>query len=525
MVEEKVGGPYNTWLVNKIEDTPWKDVDIVVNSNIAYFLKLHEVELPGIISFTEKIIGEGKYESLYYSPIQIIYFIARWYRGLHSNTLKEQIIKLQGEDGLWGDMLTTAIAVTSLARLGASEETYSKALSALTSLCDDIPEDAWQPLPFYIEGIPDGKPLYAGSSALTAALCFEALKAHENSQNHHKNTGTSNEEKKLHASIVEKVTSELSFFPGDLSQKLEEIIQKITQTKNGSDITLLPYRFASSTKFSSKMKDSFLHELGEANLHGWLAYKIFDDMLDNEGDPKFIPVANVSARKVAEIYERKLSSHYHLFEKMMDAMEKANAWERMFTYFPEESFLGEKAELPDYNSYEVLAGKSLPHCLGAVAVLVHPKNKMSKVALDKEISSVVHFFHHYIIARQLNDDAHDWWSDMKRGFVNSSGTLVLDTFRKQQKKGLIPIKRRLADYEKDLSAIFWKEEVVNVAEAIHKHINLAKKSLEEMTCLTDHTYLLSMLEPIQKATDQALDQRQKTLEFLEEYHKKKKRMR
>jgi len=40
-VEKNEGGPYKTWLVSK-KTSGWDDVDIVVNSNIAYFLWLQE---------------------------------------------------------------------------------------------------------------------------------------------------------------------------------------------------------------------------------------------------------------------------------------------------------------------------------------------------------------------------------------------------------------------------------------------------------------------------------------------------
>ncbi len=68
-VEEKEGGPYRTWLVSQDADKIWKDIDLAVNSNIAYFLLLQDISLPNIDILIESAIETKNYTSPYYPSI------------------------------------------------------------------------------------------------------------------------------------------------------------------------------------------------------------------------------------------------------------------------------------------------------------------------------------------------------------------------------------------------------------------------------------------------------------------------
>ena len=89
-LEIQEGGPYKTWITQRDVDPIWQDVDVAVNSNIAYFLSLQDIELPNITGLIEQVISRKKYESPYYpTPYPIIYFISRWYTG----SKKKQLTK------------------------------------------------------------------------------------------------------------------------------------------------------------------------------------------------------------------------------------------------------------------------------------------------------------------------------------------------------------------------------------------------------------------------------------------------
>lgn len=504
LAEEKPGGPYNTWLVGDRKNPQWTDYDIVVNSNIAYFLKLQDIRLPNLVEQAELAISKGIYQSLYYSPLHVMYFIARWYEGSLIKKLEEDILKLQRNDGDWGSLLENAIAVSSLIRIGANKKYYEGAVHKMISASGG----PWQALPFYIESIKKDS-LYAKSSALTAALCLEALglSIAEKTQTQ-LSCGT---KRGIHERIKLKVLANISLLPEKSMLYAEKIIDTMTSTKSGRHITLLPFEFAENLTFFMNIRKDFLETLGVANLHGWLSYKIYDDIMDNDRIPGLLPVANMCARKVYEIY-------YDAFEKqdeyidIMNSMEAANALEHTISYFPNEEFMYDDTSLPDYKNYSILAEKSLPHCLGPLAILACKESGLTKSAVQNDSAATIEFFKNYIIARQLNDDAHDWLKDLKKGFVNPASTKILKRMKRCGQK--------IIDCEHELNSIFWNSVILEIAEEIFFHIEKARLQAYAITSLKDTSYLLSILEPIRSATEKALSERKRTLEFLKSYGSK-----
>src|SRR5690606_33230583 len=76
--EKQPGGPYKTWLVEPSDDIVWQDIDVAVNANIMYFMRLQGVTLPGLDKLIEQAIDNGDLYSPYYPAMQpIAYYMAR----------------------------------------------------------------------------------------------------------------------------------------------------------------------------------------------------------------------------------------------------------------------------------------------------------------------------------------------------------------------------------------------------------------------------------------------------------------
>ena len=78
IAEEKEGGPYNMWLTPRnprATGEKWHDIDLVVNSNVAFFLYLNNITLPKLNAFIEKSVDENDYEFPYNTIYPCIYFI------------------------------------------------------------------------------------------------------------------------------------------------------------------------------------------------------------------------------------------------------------------------------------------------------------------------------------------------------------------------------------------------------------------------------------------------------------------
>ncbi len=516
LAEDRVGGPYHTWIIDRKKDGRWHDVDIVVNANIATFLKTQNVRLPRLVSFADACIKEGKFNSKYYTPLAAAYAISRWYDGSMKKELAVIVANLKQKDGTWGDTLSDTLAISTLARLGADETVYAKALRRLEgATCEAIP--------FYVEAIKDKVVVRSGAEALTAAFCLKALELG------HAAGGSNAREASVqpaaldiqdavalrtHDEVLRRARETLSLFPRKTVTKIDSILERMTSRDPGRQITLLPYFFARGMADGGKVPDSLAIELGTANLLGWLAYKIYDDILDDEGEPGLLPVANVCLRAVTDSYRRILpAEHQPLFDELMNATERANAWERESCRIGILSAAGtviEAATVPTYSNHAILADKSLAHALGPAAILTTVAGK----GLFTDLRQTLGFFRNYIIARQLNDDAHDWYTDLERGFANSVSAKVLKTYFGQ----IAPLTScNVGGKKRELEGIFWDRIVDAVLVDISDHISQARKNLGRIGALSDTAYLESLLAPLERAVSKTAAEKRKTLDFLASY--------
>ncbi len=520
LTEDAVGGPYHTWIVDRTKDDRWNDLDIVVNSNVAYFLKLHGVTLPNLTKLTEQRIRENKLDSKYYSPIAIAYFISRWYGGPLAPDLQNIILSHRQNDGSWGDTISTSLAVSALANLDAPIESFSTAAEGLSRLT------SWEPVPFYVEAIKEKKPIKSGSSALTAALCLEALRSFERAKTRDSKRKVDKtppstpsiqertEAERTHEDIVRRVSGELSFFPEKTKAKVHKILERMIARDPGRQITLLAYHFAQGAEAGRRVSSKLISDLGAVNLFGWLAYKIYDDILDDEGDPGLLPVANYCLRAVTELCRDALPVwHAPLFNDLMNGIERSNAWEREFCRIGVQTVDGMTvgaSAVPVYSNYDVLADKSLAHALGPASIII----EMGGPSAETDLRQTLSFFRNYIIARQLNDDAHDWLADLERGFANSVSSKILKLhFSRTAPHTLCNIQKQKVDLER----IFWKDVSDGILDDITSHINQARKNLDKISVLKDKTYLDSLLTPLEKAVLKTTTEKNKAAEFISSY--------
>jgi hypothetical protein len=263
-----------------------------------------------------------------------------------------------------------------------------------------------------------------------------------------------------------------------ISKHIPKIIDRITAKDCHGQVTLLPYFFRASLESSltKKISDEMVIRLGVANLAGWVAYRIYDDFLDGAGKPELLPLASMSLRHSMAIYLAGLPAplHPHL-HALMDRMDESNAWEREMTYRPR--------TIPDYKKCAVLGYKSLLHCLGPIAILA----QAGYTAADAPVRKCISFFCHYLVARQLSDDALDWKKDLERGFVNSVAVKILMRLDRQYDP--------VADMT-ELERIFKYEIRTETVAIINRHISHAEIMLRQNTAIRYKEYLQSLLDSL-----------------------------
>lgn len=512
-VEEKEGGPYRTWLVPPESKQVWKDVDIAVNSNIAYFLSLQEVDLPNIEKFIEKAIKKDAIQSPYYvNKYSIIYFISRWYNGKYKDMLKNNLISSMHQNGSWGNVLDTSFAVLSCINLGIPVTELEKSITFLLK----NKNASIQPQAFYIDRIVEGTTYYVGSSAFTATVYATALSVYANNvKNLTKNQITADTSELLYKKIISEVEKQYFSFDKEIYTQGKKIITRIIKRDALKHIVLLSYYFSLHLgKTAKKVPQELLENLGKANLLGWIAYTIYDDFLDGGGNPNYISIANIALRELTFLFlnilpENKKFISY--FKQVMNEIDTANAWELKYCRIElrDKQFSLSEISLTNFAGYKSVYQKSFGHALGPIAVLY----SLGYDDKSMEVKQLISFFKNYIIVRQLNDDAHDWEEDLQKGHITPVVAILLKKYKKKNPNVVI-------NSEKDIEILrgfFWHEVIEDICALVFKHIDEARSCLYGSTLFTEKKFFESLLNPLEKGMRDALEERKKTLSFLHSF--------
>ncbi|MDO8270189.1 MAG: hypothetical protein Q7T54_05990 [Candidatus Levybacteria bacterium] len=512
--EVNEGGPYRTWIVSDTADRVWLDVDVAVNSNVAYFLSLLEIELPNVLRLIENCIKEDKLASPYYPTIfPIIYFISRFYKGKYTNILTDRLFS---EIKRPLNSLDTALIVCSLLNFKVP---VSKVEKLIGSLLKEV-EKGFSPHPFYTGVNPKrNKTYYAGASSLTTAFVIEAFAKYlkaiaiSDTKKNKRNTKLLRIQKK----VIEKVELRFENLPHEVKKHASSAISDIIKMDAKNQITHLPYVFYNTLKGKNKSLPPSIHiSLGAATTYGWVAYTIYDDFFDEEGNPATLSVANIALREMSKIFYEVLPDNLgfqKLFCKVMDDLDSSNIWEVTNCRIPvvKGKIDLKNIKIPGFGNYEMLFQRSLGHALGPLAVLF----LLGYDRKSSEVEALLSFFKHYLISRQLNDDAHDWEKDLKAGQVSPVVAMILENFIQKNKKNASKVLsfRSMNQFQK----IFWYEVILSVCDLIDRHVREARTCLKGLAHLSDTGYFEELLVLLDHGTAQARAERESTLEFIASY--------
>ena len=191
-------------------------------------------------------------------------------------------------------------------------------------------------------------------------------------------------------------------------------------------------------------------------------------------------------------------------------MEAANMWE--VSHARAAAF----QQLPDYGDHQVLADKSLGHILGPLAVL----DRLGFAVESSEMASVRKILEQYLIARQLNDDAHDWQADLAQGQFNSVAVMVLSAWQKQGGGAVSP--GGLAEAMPQLQQLFWNEVMGTAGELIFMHTTQARSLAGELTLLSDSRFIEALIKPLEHAVNMAKSESGRARDFLRSFDESQK---
>lgn len=491
--EIKPGGPYRTWLVDKSLYRQWGDVDLAVNANIGGLLNHHGLEMPDLQNYVKTELDKRRPTSLYYqSPIPIIYFLSRWYEGPEiSRLFKEHTHRLTAKN-----VAELAMLLTIGCRVGASPSTLRRLYKLLL---ESRQRGHWPAAVFYTELVSQGQACYTGSPALTTALALEAITAYRRRAGHAPTPKASAQMKPVKLS-PKGLTS-------PMRKQYLQMAKLITDQDKDHQITDMSGLTAAA--YGQQIDANTRMNLNTGSLNGWIAYKYYDDFYDDEAEPAELALANYAHRQTISYFRQALpdnAAFQAYVPAVLDKMDAANYWEvRQARGHVDKQLLSYK--LPDYGSLSKLADRSWGHTLAATGTLL-----ASGYALDSpEVKKLHRFFKHYIIARQLNDDAHDVFDDLSRGHLSAATVMLL---RSYSPEGPLDIEAE----RQALQIHFWQHTIQELARQIYLHLEKASQALCS-TGMTEPVAFQGWLDRLAEATRRAEQGSRQTKSFINTFKK------
>ncbi|HZM64268.1 MAG TPA: prenyltransferase/squalene oxidase repeat-containing protein [Candidatus Saccharimonadales bacterium] len=502
--EYEVGGPYKTWLAPKTSPIAWHDVDLVVNANVAYLLELVAEPLPKLQALMGKAILSGNLTSPYYPlPLVVMYFIARAYHGEGVGQLAANILGMQAY-GHWKTPAQTALAVSALRYTG-----HAVPAEAIVFLTDKQQSDgSWPAEPLWLDKSDKNKAAYAGSAALTTALVIEALA--KTSKNIEKPVT-----QKCPSSsvlIVRKAGNCVQSLGQPLRSEMLIVITRMSHCQSIQEIVLLPQLFASALRQTPHLAQSFYEELGLANLFGWIAYTIYDDFLDAEGNAQKLGVANVSMRKSLHSFAAAQPNNSAFQQRVADAfnrIDNANTWEVSCCRFETDGKTVYVSGLPTFRTTSFLGERSVGHVLAPLGVLA-----AAGLALDDpRVALFEKGFCHYLAARQLNDDLHDWRQDFAKGRITYVVAHLL------REIGAKPGRQSYARLQAQLEKQFWQHSLGKLCSKVMRQIQLSRQAYKRSQLFVPNNPFDELLVKLEATMQHTMAEQQKALQFLKAFRK------
>ena len=226
--------------------------------------------------------------------------------------------------------------------------------------------------------------------------------------------------------------------------------------------------------------------------------------MDESTSTDLLPVGNVCLREIDFIVadlannNAKIKDLYH---SVMDEVDEANMRE-----------MGQSISLHNkkiqYRDLDQIAQKSAGHSLGPLIIMMQLGFEPGNIEFD----GLREFFKHYLIIRQLNDDAHDWENDVRQGQMTCVVSWLCDAADTYVTEELIKMMPQL-------KSIFWNTLIHKINALLSSHIRNAKQAAKDSNLFSDSTFTEMLLLPFDQAVAKTKHEIFLAKGFLKEYKK------
>jgi hypothetical protein len=322
------------------------------------------------------------------------------------------------------------------------------------------------------------------------------------------------EEKDLIILILKNLQKRLNGLSAEFRKDSLEEVHKTLKRNTDKQMSLISY-YLYRALGKNEIDKKLLVDLGLMNIFFWTAFIIYDNFWDEdeEAEARKLPVANLFARDYISFYTnifRDCPEFNVLFQNTMDRLDMANNWETNYcrAKIIDNNFIIPKI-LPKYHNYDLKFYPAAGQIMGPIVILISVGYKIDSM----EVRLLINYFKNYLIAMQLNDDAHDWEEDLRRGHLSTAVVVLINDWLK-----LYPNKREI-DLQNDLEKlkeIFWQSTIKEVAQTAIKYTKKSRQALEKMPFLKQPEYLEYFINIAENVAKQALNERQKGIDLLNE---------
>jgi hypothetical protein len=242
-----------------------------------------------------------------------------------------------------------------------------------------------------------------------------------------------------------------------------------------------------------------------------MAYTIYDDLMDGDGRPELLPIANWGLINTVHTFEDichqvNFIDGRGIYGQMLTTMEKANFREITRYRFDPEKFL-KKSDLPNYPYSLKIAEKSLPHITGPIIQAYMAKWDKPKIK-KLELMLV-----NYLAARQLNDDAHDIADDLAKGHLSYPGWVVLGEYFTCN-----PIFDPKSKKDQDrLLTMLWTKSISKITTKIKANIQTSRRYYREIFTDTSFPWFLMKLKKLEMAAEKARTESNDSIKFIAQF--------
>jgi len=246
--------------------------------------------------------------------------------------------------------------------------------------------------------------------------------------------------------------------------------------------------------------------LGVANIYAWIAYTIYDDIIDEEAQPSHLSLANVMHRQSYAIFIEEFPSKRKLIDSHFNSVDVSNSLEIQKYRFTTPTNMVTIGRIPKYGNAKFLANRALGHVLG-------PKLILNKLGLSRDQERLVNsIFDNYLIARQINDDLRDWADDLRNGHVSYVVSQLLVS------SGINPGTYNYEDLRDRLQVNFWDVTFESCVTTILEKISKSKQDIIASKIFKDNNdFVKKVLQPITDRAEADLLEYRNSKQFLKSY--------